>query len=611
MYKVFPSLILRAAMVRARSLELGGVNDYYTSSSAPSSSTLVAAAPSVTNVYVLAFGEREGLAPGERLEVYGSSVRLIRTLAYGCPRGVTPESAFTGRLAAADLGEITEQLDALHPCGTDMRKLITLQLQRRTSSSSPPSSAPCSRAAPTTPENGDSGARRAAATQVRERTHSWTLRLPPIKNSRVLRDRLPSDAASLGNAQLTAQLERMRRSPEEVVVAEWVSRASEIEKEHKHESSNRQPQQQQQQAAMRNNGELSNTVELTDEDGIPLSAQSANTGSADDTKKNSTGPAGKEDGEEDGAGGDALLMENGVCFRSADSCGLRALRTARLAFISSIERTANGLARRQRRLSGEELRALEVLDVNAIDFTFAHAALQSTLELGLHVGEACRITHVPLTDAAAQKVETQTASYIRVVAARTDAGRALPRPFDFLPTHSFDVGAYTAYLPLPLGPLTAAEAAGSCASLDTEEMSASASRSNSSTTNKSKNTHSKQQQQQQKQRCRAAESGIGGTRLDRQQLAMQLSQAMATLRRGACMLVTFVPTPNTVAALYHEMETQHHAEVLIEHRMVSNSKACIAEAISRTGRWGYITDEVLPAADSPQGSSFSLMVILE
>lgn len=177
-------------------------------------------------------------------------------------------------------------------------------------------------------------------------------------------------------------------------------------------------------------------------------------------------------------------------------------------------------------------------------------------------------------------------------------GKALQRPFDYVPTHAFDVGAYTAYVPLPLGPLTAAEKAGTCADPTSEDASSATSRK-------------EQHQQQQQQRRRHAEAGVGGTRLDRQQLATQLSHAMATLRRGACMLVTFVPTPATVAALYHEMETQHHAEVLIEHRMVAHSKACIAEAISRTGRWGYITDEVLPAVDSPQGSSFSLMVVLE
>lgn len=580
MYKVFPSLILRAAMVRARSLELGGVNDYYTSSSAPSSSTLVAAAPSATNVYVLAFGEREGLAPGERLEVYGDRLRLVRTLAYGCPRGVSVQSAYTGRLTDADLTGITEQLEALHPCGTDMRKLITLQLNRSTAKPAAPSTA--------SNTSGPAGTQDSSAKPALKqpspppRTPEWTLRLPEIKNSRVLRSTVPDDVASLGGAQLTAQLERLRHSPEEVVVAEWM----------RHASGPPAPAKNSATAASRSTASNSATA-LTDDNGVPITAQTQQ-------QKSNANSSGESDGN------DALLMENGVCFRSADSCGLRALRTSRLAFISSIERTANGLARRQRRLSGEELRPLAVLDVSAIDFTFAHAALQSTLELGLHTGEACRITHVPLTDTAAQRVEPQAASYIRVVAA--GPGKALQRPFDFVPTHSFDVGAYTAYLPLPLGPLTPAEAAGSCVNLDNDDNAASSSSSGGGGASTKGRHH---QPQQQQRRCRHVGAGIGGTRLDRQQLATQLSHAMATLRRGACMLVTFVPTPTTVAALYHEMETQHHAEVLIEHRMVSNSKACIAEAISRTGRWGYITDEVLPAVDCPQGSSFSLMVVLE
>jgi hypothetical protein len=605
MYTAFPSLILRAAMVRAHSLELGGMNDYYTSSSAPSSSTLVAAAPSATNVYVLAFGEREGLAPGERLEVYGGNVRLVRTLAYGCPRGVTVQSAFTGRLSAEDLNGITEQLDELHACGNDMRKLITLQPQRRVSSSS---AAAAAAAVSTSPSLSSAATFTSSSSGSAGAPHRWTLRLPEIKHSRVLRSSLPDDAAiTLSGEQLTAQLERMRRSPEEVVVAEWLSFPSEEAARRRQEQTTTTSDG----SGGGGGGGLSNTVALTDENGIPLSSLKT-------VKPGSGGRSSRGGGDAggDGNANDALLMENGVCFRSADSCGLRALRTARLAFISSIERTANGLARRQRRLSGEELRALEVLDVNAIDFTFTHAALQSTLELGLHTGEACRITHVPLTDVAAQQVEAQAASYVRIVGA--GAGRALPRPFDYLPTHSFDVGAYTAYLPLPLGPLSKAEAAGSEADVDLDDASSSSSeaagartaaqpgRSPSSPPPKGASGRGTVSRG-----TAAAAAAIGGTRLDRQQLAMQLSLAMATLRRGACMLVTFVPTPQTVAALYHAMEAQHHAEVLIERHMVVNSKACIAEAIARTGRWGYVTDEVLPAVDSPQGSAFSLMVVLE
>ncbi|KPA78139.1 putative mitochondrial hypothetical protein [Leptomonas pyrrhocoris] len=568
MYNVFPSLIPRAAMVRARALELGRVNDYYTSASAPSSSTLVAAAPSATNVYVLAYGEREGLAPGERLEVSGKNVRLVRTLAYGCPRGVTVQSAFTGRLSDEDLNGITEQLDALHPCGMDMRKLAALQL-KETATSSPS----CSPVASTTTRNSQRG----DAAQLPRHSPNWTLRLPEIKGSRVLRNALPDDVSTLSGAHLTAQLERMRRSQEEVVVAEWVSRSGEDKP-------------------------ATSTVRC----GVPEHTSGSEGPSRRKPSTHNANTASNGGADEDVSASDALLVENGVCFRSADSCGLRALRTARLAFIASIERTANGLARRQRRLPGEELRALEVLDVSAIDFTFAHAALQSTLELGLHTGEGCRITHVPLTDAAAQRVESPAASYIRIVAA--ESGTAFPRPFDFVPTHSFGVGAYTAYLPLPLGPYTTEEAAGSCASFDAEEGTGGGGASSpSQPTRRRKSMHL----QHPIHRRSGVEAEVGGTRLDRQQLAVQLSQAMATLRRGACMLVTFVPTPATAAALYRETEAQHHAEVLMEHRMVANSKACIAEAISRTGRWGYITDEVLPAVDSPQGSSFSLMVVLE
>ncbi|KPI89534.1 hypothetical protein ABL78_1302 [Leptomonas seymouri] len=580
MYRVFPSLILRAAMVRARSLDLCGVNDYYASSSAPSSSTLVAAAPSATNVYVLAYGEREGLAPGERLEVYGSDVRLVRTLAYGCPRGITVQSAFTGRLSEDDLKGITEQLDALHPCGTDMGKLTTRHLQQHVSStsSSQQVNKPSAPSSPTfnsakTPNAADAG-------QRTRRSHEWALRLPDIKGSSVLRSSLPDDTSSLSGEKLAAQLERMHRSPEEVVVAEWI----------RHKGGDEQKKTKWCDASENegSNGEAPiNATPLTGTDIASLPPRQK-PGISNENVKSS---------EEDCVERDALLMENGVCFRSVESCGLRALRTARLAFISNIERMANGLARRQSRLSGDELRALEVLDVSAIDFTFTNAALQTTLELGLHTGEACRITHVPLTDAAAQRVEPQAASYVRVVAA--DAGRALPRPFDFMPTRSFDVSAYTAYLPLPLGPLTKADAADSAGS------------SSSSASPRPARSNKNEQRPHQRSHRPYVEAGIGGSRLDRQQLAMQLSQAMATLRRGACMLVTFVPTPSTVAALYNEMETQHHTEVLIEQHMVANSKACIAEAISRTGRWGYITDEVLPAVDSPQGSSFSLVVVLE
>ncbi|CAG9573283.1 conserved hypothetical protein [Leishmania major strain Friedlin] len=542
MYKVFPVLILRAAKVRAQCLELGSLSDYGTSPS-----TLVAAAPSATNVYTLAFGEREGLAPGERLEVYGNKVRLVRTLAYGCPRGVTPESAFTGRLKDAELAAITEQLDLLR---RETRRPDTLLHTAQDSDAS-------------------AQAHRSVTTAFGEeprRPSEWMLRLPNMTNSRVLRNAVPDDPQACSGRSLAAQLSKLRVSEEEVVVAEWVGKpkgASEAAAG----ASAWSPRSSSAGVSTRADHSTS-AAAAAETNPNSSSAGTISALPATPCKGGAAPPPGA---------GDTLLMENGVCFRNPDSCGLRALRTARLAFISSIERTANGLAWRQRRQTCEEARGLTVLDASAIDFTFAQAALQSTLELGLHAGAGCQISHVPLTDAAAAHVESQAATYIRVVAA--GPGRALPRPFDYLPTHSIDVGAYTAHLPLPVEP-AAKEDGGSGG-----EGSA-ASR-------------------------RGCKSSGRDARANRQQLAVQLSQALATLRRGAFMLVTFVPTCSSVATLYHQMETQRRAEVLIEHKVVTEAKACIAEAIARTGRWGFITDEVLPAADSAQGSSFSLIVMLE
>lgn len=520
MYKVFPALILRAAGMRTQCLELGGLNDYYASASAPSSSTLVAAAPSATNIYTLAFGEREGLAPGERLEVYGNTVRLVRTLAYGCPRGVTAESAFTGRLTADELSTITAQLDVLKRQSRETRRTD----------------------AAATVAAAESSAGGEAAKAVES---EWTLRVPEVKGSRVLRQEPPSDPQACTGRGLAAQLQELSQSEEEVVVAEWVGKVRD--------------------AALVSTSSFS----------PKLPARRGSDGSA--------GPGAEAS--------DALLIENGVCYRAPECCGLRALRTARLAFISSIERTANGLARRQRRQTGDEARRLAVLDVNALDFTFAQAALQSTLELGLHSGAGCQISHVPLTNAAAAQVEAQTASYIQVVAA--GAGRALPRPFDFVPAYSIDVGAYTAHLPLPVGP-SSNDGSSSSSGADTDDDGAAGA------------------EKRRRARSRSSSNRRSvGAGADRQQTALQLSQALATLRRGACMLVCFVPTCSSTAALYHEMETQRRAEVLIEHKVVTEAKACIAEAIARTGRWGFITDEVLPAVDSPQGSFYSLVVMLE
>ncbi|GET88263.1 hypothetical protein, conserved [Leishmania tarentolae] len=547
MYKVFPLLIPRAAKVRAQCLQLGSLNDYCTSPS-----TLVAAAPSATNMYTLAFGEREGLAPGERLEVYGNTVRLVRTLAYGCPRGVTPESAFTGRLTDAELASITEQLDLLRQ---ETRRSDTLLHTAQDSDAS-------------------RQAQRSVTTAVGEeplRSSEWMLRVPNITHSRVLRNRVPDGPQACSDRDLATQLSKLRVSEEEVVVAEWVGKP----KGDSEAAANTSAWSPRSPSAGPPTSEEQSMVAATAAKEVNLNNSSVSAIPSVPTTplKGSAVPP-------PGAGG-TLLIENGVCFRSPDSCGLRALRTARLAFISGIERTANGLARRQRRQTCEEARGLAVLDVSAIDFTFAQAALQCTLDLGLHAGAGCQISHVPLTDAAAAHVEPQAASYIRVVAA--GPGRALSKPFDYLPTHSIDIGAYTARLPLPVGPATE--------HVGTEEDGSGGERS--------------------AVWRRGRESPGRDSRTHRQQLAVQLSQALATLRRGAFMLVTFVPTCSSVAALYHQMETQQRAEVLIEHKVVTEAKACIAEAIARTGRWGFITDEVLPAADSSQGSSFSLVVMLE
>ncbi|KAK7200164.1 hypothetical protein NESM_000067100 [Novymonas esmeraldas] len=547
MYRVFPALIPRAAAVRAQCLELGGRTDYNASSSAPSSSTLVAAAPSATNVYTLAFGEREGLAPGERLEVYGNTVRLTRTLAYGCPRGVTAESAYTGRLTGAELAAITEQLE---------------ELRRRSRVSRQP----------------------AAAVGVPPR--ELCLRVPEVTRSRVLVSAVPEEAAARTGKGLAAQLAQLHSSEEEVVVAEWVD-VDEGEG-----------------AADRADGEAAwsprpdsttaRSERLSSSSSAATAAAAAAGATASSTPPRKSGVSPPQQQQQPDASG-ALLLENGVCFGSADACGLRALRTARLAFISSIERTANSHARRPRRHAGEEdARGLAVLDASAIDFTFTQAALQSTLELGLHTsaGAGCHITHVPLTDAAAARLDAQAAGFVRVVAA--GPGRALSRPFEHLPAYAVDVGAYTAWLPLPVGAPpheTAAE--------DTRRPP----RTGGQTASRLAAAAEAVRRRRQVERT--------DVRAERHQLAVQLSQALAMLRRGACMLVTFVPKCSSVAALYHETQTQRRAEVLVEHTVVTEAKACIAEAIARTGRWGCITDEVLPAVDSAQGSSFSLVVMLE
>lgn len=499
MYRVVPSLIARAATVRTRCLELGGLNEYHGGTSAPCSSTLIAAEPSATNVYAIAFGEREGLAPGERLEAYGGQIRLLRALAYGCPRGVTVESAYTGRLSPKELDDITDQLGRLSGDGNRGGSAVSLL-----------------------------GAAGDAYNGAPAPTVKWRCTPTDVGQSAVMQNTAPSDAASCSDEGLRAQIERMRKSDEELVIAEWVAAPS---------------------SELQRAGEADSSLSTH---ALPASSHTV---------------VAKEDT-------DALLIENGICFSSPGSCGLRCLRGARLNFLSAIERTANGgVWRRKGDLSGSEPRPLAILDVSAIDFTFTQAALQSTLELGMHSGADYNISFVPLNSTAAAKVEPQTASYVQAV--MDGPGRAFDRPFEYLPTRHFDVGAYAAYLSLP-----------------TDSTATSASN-------------------RRRYRGGPARGVVRAGGSDRRQLAIQLSQALATLRRGASMIVSFVPTPSSAAALYNEVESQQRAEVQMEFKIVAEAKACVAEAISRTGRWGFIVDEVLPAVDCAQGSSYCLTVIIE
>lgn len=277
-------------------------------------------------------------------------------------------------------------------------------------------------------------------------------------------------------------------------------------------------------------------------------------------------------------------MENGVCFSSPESAGLRVLRAARLAFIYSIESTANGVVERQRRQQrSEEHRPLAILDVSELDFTFSQAAVQSTVELGLHGESQCHMTFVPLTDAAAQAALNPLASFVRQ--AVEVPGKALRDPFELVPLRYFDVGAYTAYLDLT----TALPTSSATSTPHT--------RRNDSVSGIS---------------ARAALALRGGLRRPHDPAA-PLARALGTMRKGAAMLVTFMPTPDSRAAVYKELQRQHHprAEVEMETRAVDAAKMVIAEAISRTGRWSSITDEVLPSVDCPQGSALSLTVVME
>lgn len=505
--KIAPQLIPRAVLVRLRSLDLGGINDYYASSAAESSSTLVASAPQSNNTYIIAYGDKEGLAPGERLEMYGRSVRLVRTMAYGCPRGVTPESILYGAIGSENVKEITRQLDRMAAIYHE----LDLHGTRRTGGSA--------KADPTRKKG-------AVESSVAEEQMWWTVvrQAGPeplardAKATAVARDAVPGKQDTGGELadpppvpplspqELQRRLRQLRRSNREVVAAEW----------------RRVPSEPSLITPM--NGEAE----------------------------------------------DDLLVENGVCFSRPEQAGLRVLRAARLAFMSMIERKANWLREAQMRKRGvnEEPQPLAVLDVSGIDFSFSHAAVQSTVELGLHDEAQCYISFIPLNNAAAQRAEGAMAAFVRQ--AVRAPGVAHDDPFALVSVRSFDVAAYTAYLDLPPPP-------------------------------------DKAQQEQQS----GNPNGADGRRVSSRQTykaSLQLARALSALRSGCSMLVSFVPTPRSVAAMHAAVCHSRRAEVAMEGSTVAEAKACVAAAISRSGRWGYITDEVLPMVDCPQGSGVSLVV---
>lgn len=77
--------LVGAALLRKRTLCLGGVASGFPSSLPNLSSAFASATPYPTNMFIVAHGEREGLWHGARLEMYGSLVRLIRSKYYAIP----------------------------------------------------------------------------------------------------------------------------------------------------------------------------------------------------------------------------------------------------------------------------------------------------------------------------------------------------------------------------------------------------------------------------------------------------------------------------------------------------------------------------------------------
>lgn len=481
--KVHPGLIPRAAVVRLRTLDLGGLNDYYLVSSAESSSTLVASAPETTNAYVLAYGAQEGLAPGERLEAYGSAVRLVRTMAYGCPRGVSAASLEHGAIAAADLAAITRELDQVWAIYAEFDSH---------SGGTPPMAG---KGSPVEERMWEVVYKAGQAGQPSCTGGGGGGVTPPVDSNGVTTTTTTASASEPSAKELRAMEEKLRRSNREVVVAEWRRRAA-----------------------------------------PPPLIKPTN-------------------GETDGD----LLVENGVCFSTPEQAGLRALRAARLAFMSMIERTANGVREAQQHRVSDEQRPIAVLDVSGIDFSFSHAAVQSTVELSLHESQ-CRLNFIPLNRAAAMRVEGSMASYVRQVVAAPGVPHA--DPFALLRHNYFDVGAYTCHLDLPASATTTSDGGGGRRSTSRATFDAS----------------------------------------------LQLARALGMMRKGSPMLVSFVPTPRSTAAIHAEVSQGRRPEVAMEATTVAEAKACIAAAISRSGRWGYIMDEVLPMVDCPQGSAISLVV---
>ncbi|EPY24499.1 hypothetical protein AGDE_12316 [Angomonas deanei] len=282
--------------------------------------------------------------------------------------------------------------------------------------------------------------------------------------------------------------------------------------------------------------------------------------------------AAREDDDDEEEEDSTLIVENGICFGSPECCGIRELRCARLTFIAFVVRTVNYLHFQQRRRTSDEpARPFMVLDVSELDFSFCQATLQSTVDLGLRGESQCHISYVPLTDEAARTADDRVASFARMIVEQP--GKALQSPLAGLPLNYFDLGSFTVFidLPSPSGKFV-------------------------STKRRGPNSLDPAHRHNYDRHAECAE---------------KLARALASLRRGACMLVTFVPTPASIAAVYREAMNERRAEVIMEYTTVNEAKTCVTRAIAQIGRWGYVIDEVLPSVDCPQGSALSLMVTLD